>query len=174
MRRYWRSRIPGGTWFFTVIPACRDMHLLADHATLLGQAFRAVKAVHPFHVDVVVVLAHHLHAAWTLPEGDADYSMRWSLIKAPSSRAIERGESVSGSRQRQRERGIRQRQFHEREIRDCAGRSSGHLHLAPSNEAKAYREAGHGSANAASGSDDSTSTRFAMTRTSGDMSTTST
>jgi putative transposase len=85
-----------------------------------------VKAVHPFHVDVdvdldvdvVVVLAQHLHAFWTLPEGDADYTMRRSLIRAPPSRAIERGESVSGSRPRQRERGIWQRRFHEHAIRD--------------------------------------------------------
>jgi REP element-mobilizing transposase RayT len=26
--------------------------------------------------------ADHLHAMWTLPQGDANHSMRWSLIKA--------------------------------------------------------------------------------------------
>lgn len=30
----------------------------------------------------MVVLPNHLHAVWTLPQKDADYSLRWSAIKA--------------------------------------------------------------------------------------------
>jgi putative transposase len=63
-------------------------------------------------------MPEHLHAVWTLPDGDADYSVRWSLIKARFSRALEAGERVSDSRVRRRERGIWQRRYYEHTIRD--------------------------------------------------------
>ena len=47
-----------------------------------------VKQRHPFHIDALVVLPDHLHALWTLPEGDCDYPMRWMLIKAGFSRQL--------------------------------------------------------------------------------------
>jgi putative transposase len=31
-------------------------------------------------------LPNHLHAVWSLPQGDADFSLRWSLIKSGFSR----------------------------------------------------------------------------------------
>ncbi len=49
---------------------------------VLRAAVREVKRRHPFHIDAFVVLPDHLHAMWTLPEGDADFAMRWMLIKA--------------------------------------------------------------------------------------------
>jgi putative transposase len=36
---------------------------------------------HPFAIDAIVVLPDHLHAIWRLPDGDADFSTRWRLIK---------------------------------------------------------------------------------------------
>ncbi len=35
---------------------------------------------HPFTIDAIVVLPDHLHAVWTLPEGDADFAMRWQPV----------------------------------------------------------------------------------------------
>ena len=35
----------------------------------------------PFRIDGWVLLPDHLHAIWTLPDGDADFSNRWRLIK---------------------------------------------------------------------------------------------
>ncbi len=35
----------------------------------------------PFRVDAWVVVPNHLHAIWTLPKGDADFSGRWLSIK---------------------------------------------------------------------------------------------
>jgi putative transposase len=55
---------------------------------------------------------------WTLPVEDADFSMRWALIKAQFSRVIVAGEAVSDSRARRQERGIWQRRFYEQMIRD--------------------------------------------------------
>ena len=75
-----RARIPGATYFFTVVTAERRP-LLIDNISRLRNAFRSVKHRYPFHIDAIVVLPDHLHVIWRLPEGDADYPLRWSLIK---------------------------------------------------------------------------------------------
>jgi putative transposase len=106
MRRYLRARVPGGTYFFTVALANRASSLLTDHVDALRESFRTVRAAHPFTTVAIVVLPEHLHTVWTLPEMDADYPTRWSLIKARFSRAIVAGEPVSESRSRRRERGV--------------------------------------------------------------------
>jgi putative transposase len=119
MRRYIRARIAGGTYFFTVNLAERSGNrLLVDRIGALRDAFRATRREHPFRVDAIVVLPEHLHALWTLPEGDADFSTRWSLIKARFSRATASDEHRSASRILKRERGIWQRRYYEHLIRD--------------------------------------------------------
>jgi putative transposase len=55
---------------------------------------------------------------WTLPEGDADFSVRWRLIKSTFSRALPRNESISRSRTEKGERGIWQRRFWEHTLHD--------------------------------------------------------
>jgi REP element-mobilizing transposase RayT len=60
----------------------------------------------------------HLHAVWTLPDGDADYSRRWTLIKRWFSATIPPTESRSASRAAKGERGIWQRRFWEHTLRD--------------------------------------------------------
>jgi putative transposase len=73
-----------------------------------------------FAIDVCVVLPDHLHAVWTLPEGDCDFSTRWSTIKRLFSWQIAGDEDLSPSRRGKRERGIWQRRFWEHAIRDEA------------------------------------------------------
>jgi putative transposase len=80
MTDYRRYRLAGGTYFFTVNLAERKSRLLTDRIDLLRQAFREVGHAHPFTLDAVVVLPDHLHAVWTLPEGDSDFSLRWRQI----------------------------------------------------------------------------------------------
>jgi putative transposase len=118
MTSYRRNFVPGGSYFFTVNLAGRRLRLLIEHIELLRNAFRDVKAVHPFAVEATVVLPDHLHALWTLPEGDADFAMRWRLIKAGFSRGLPRGERVSSSRSTKGERGIWQRRYWEHTLRD--------------------------------------------------------
>jgi len=48
---------------------------------VLRSAFRSVRASHPFALDAIVVLPDHLHCIWTLPPDDADFAIRWRLIK---------------------------------------------------------------------------------------------
>ncbi|MCI5147045.1 MAG: transposase, partial [Candidatus Electrothrix sp. AR3] len=104
--RYRRAKVPGGTYFFTVNLAERKRTLLVDHIDDLRNAVCKVLTDHQFRIDAMVVLPDHLHAVWTLPEGDADYPMRWALIKAGFSRCIPADERRSKSRIAKGERGI--------------------------------------------------------------------
>jgi REP element-mobilizing transposase RayT len=81
MSNYRRALIPGGCFFFTVNLLQRRQTLLVDHIASLREAVAATRRGHPFKIDAFVVLPDHLHAIWTLPPGDCDFSTRWRLIK---------------------------------------------------------------------------------------------
>ena len=114
---YRRDRTPGGTWFFTLSLADRKARLLVERIAHLRCALRSVQRQHPFTLDAIVVLPHHLHAIWTLPSGDSDFSLRWRLIKSRFSHSQPCAEHISLSRLQKRERGIWQRRFWEHAIR---------------------------------------------------------
>ena len=105
MTSYRRNFVSGGCFFFTVNLAERKLALLTDHVGLLRTAFRETHRRHPFTIDAIVVLPDHLHTVWTLPEGDADFAMRWQLIKSTFSRGLARNERISPSRAAKGERG---------------------------------------------------------------------
>jgi putative transposase len=63
------------------------------------------------------VLPDHIHALWALPEGDADFSARWSLIKSGFSQGLN-AQTRSMSKVAKREKGIWQRRYWEHAIRD--------------------------------------------------------
>jgi len=71
---------------------------VTTHIDALRRAFRATRSRHPFTPDTIVVLPDHLQAIWTLPEGDADFAMRWGQIKSAFSRGLASGERTSRSR----------------------------------------------------------------------------
>ncbi len=107
-----RIYIPGTTCFFTVnLAGRRDNRLLVERIDLLREAFRYVKRRKPLKMEAVVVMPDHLHCIWTLPTEDADFSVRWSLLKSRFSRTLPTGERISQSRVNRRERGIWQRRF---------------------------------------------------------------
>ena len=116
--RYRRAKVSGGTYFFTVNLADRHQGLLVHHVETLHAVVKTVNRRHPFHMDAYVILPDHLHAIWTLPEGDADFATRWMLIKAGFSRHIAKGESRNTSRIGKGGRGIWQRRYWEHMIRD--------------------------------------------------------
>lgn len=116
--RYRRAKAAGGTYFFTVNLADRSSSLLIDRVVQLRHVVRVVKARHPFEIVAWVVLPDHLHAIWTLPADDADFSTRWVLIKAGFSRGMITDENIRASRMRKGERGLWQRRFWEHQIRD--------------------------------------------------------
>jgi putative transposase len=103
------------------------------HVDDLRAVINAVKVDHPFMLRAMVVLPEHLHAIWRLPPGDADYPLRWSLIKVGFSRRLEKREYIRGARQAKRERGIWQRRYWEHQIRDEAdlSRHVNYIHYNP-------------------------------------------
>jgi len=141
MANYRRNFVPGGSYFFTVNLADRRRALLTDHLDLLRAAFRRVRARHPFAVEGAVILPDHLHAIWTLPDGDADFATRWRLIKSAFSHALPGGERVSASRPAKRERGIWQRRYWEHTLRDedDFGRHLDYIHFNPVKHGHAVR-----------------------------------
>jgi putative transposase len=118
MTDYRRNFLAGGSFFFTVNLAERRLRLLTDHIDTLRTAFRETRRRHPFMMAAIVVLPDHLHAIWTLPAGDADFSTRWRLIKSAFSRNLPARERISLSRAARGERGIWQRRYWEHTIRD--------------------------------------------------------
>ncbi len=114
---------PRGTCFFTVV-TYRRRPIFAHGAarTLLGDSFRECLARQPFQLDAIVSLPDHLHAIWSLPPCDADFSGRWKRIKREFTRAwLAAGGSeakpTSGKR-RERRRGVWQPRFWEHTIQD--------------------------------------------------------
>jgi putative transposase len=120
MPNYRRAFIPGGCWFFTVNLLERRESLLVDHIADLREAVGRTRQAFPFTIDAFVVLPDHLHAIWTLPPGDADFSTRWRLIKSRFAQALPKQERLSAVRRERHERGIWQRRFWEHLIRDDA------------------------------------------------------
>ncbi|WP_342669420.1 REP-associated tyrosine transposase [Aestuariivita boseongensis] len=107
---------------------------MLEHLELLRDAVRQARNDRSFAIEAWVVLPDHMHAVWTLPEGDHDYSVRWSAIKSRFTAAVCRagfsppftlpivqsGRYAGlkpGLRQEKRERGIWQRRFWEHHCR---------------------------------------------------------
>jgi putative transposase len=131
--RYRRANVEGGTYFFTVNLADRNSDLLTEQIDDLRGVMAKVKQAHPFTLLALVVLPEHLHAIWRLPPGDADYPLRWSLIKSGFSRQQDRGERIGSSRRSKRERGVWQRRYWEHKIHDEAdlARHVDYIHFNP-------------------------------------------
>lgn len=121
MSEYRRTYIPGGSYFFTVKALNRRSILIeAPYRTALRQAIIDVGSKLPFESIAWVLLPDHLHTIWRLPETDANFSLRWALIKQHVTRFCTdrtRMLPMTESRQRRREGTIWQR-FWEHLIRD--------------------------------------------------------
>ncbi len=117
MVNYRRARIPGATYFFTVTLRDRRKEWLISYVDQLRAVVRDVRRQRPFTLEAIVVLPDHLHALWTLPEGDADFSGRWRAIKAGFTRALAR-HGMPLVPNRRGEYDLWQRRFWEHLIRD--------------------------------------------------------
>jgi len=116
MSRYRRCLTPGATYFFTLTLENRTSSLLVEEIDRFRSTYRRVLTKRPVDTVAISVMPDHLHAIWTMPEDDADYSTRWNLIKATFSRGIEKTFESSRSQERRRESGIWQRRFWEHRI----------------------------------------------------------
>jgi len=120
---YYRRTRTGNTFFFTIVSYNRRPILSTDTIRRsLRTALENLRITRPFSIDAWVLLPDHLHCIWTLPDGDCDFSTRWSLIK----RSVSRFSSEvtldpalrSASSCKRRESTIWQRRFWEHQIRD--------------------------------------------------------
>ena len=108
-----RDRTPGGSWFFTVCLRDQTSALLTEEVDLLRSCVRQTMSAMPFTIRAWVVLPDHLHAIWTLPDGDNDYPNRWKSIKGRFSRSLPQREVW-----RPRGKGLWQNRYREHRIRD--------------------------------------------------------
>ncbi|MDG9923307.1 MULTISPECIES: transposase [unclassified Pseudomonas] len=124
MPYYRRAIVPGGTYFFTVVTYGRQAILTKDDVReALREAIDLVRGRQPFRIDGWVLLPDHMHTIWTLPEGDADFSDRWRLIKrhvAAACPSYHRPELLSGRRRAKNQSSLWQNRFWEHLIRDEA------------------------------------------------------
>jgi putative transposase len=130
MPNYLRPKQPGARVFFTVALANRGSDMLVREIGRLREVVRDVRAARPFAIDAWVVLPDHMHAVWTLPERDADFSTRWGAIKARFSMSMRRAGfippapvgrasgGVNPALRRKGEVGLWQPRFWEHHIRD--------------------------------------------------------
>jgi putative transposase len=121
MPNYRRAWSAGGTYFFTVnLLERRGNDLLVRHIDLLRAAVRQVRLAHAFVIHGWVALPEHLHCVIELPADDANFALRWRLIKRLFSLGLPATERRSVVRLRRGERGIWQRRYWEHLIRDEA------------------------------------------------------
>jgi putative transposase len=123
MPNYRRNYVPGGTYFFTLVTQDRRPILTTPLARrCLRDALELERSKAPFTLDAIVLLPDHLHAIWTLPEGDADYSIRWKRIKEQFTRLFLAGGGTEGkltaNRSNHDERAVWQPRFWEHTVKD--------------------------------------------------------
>jgi putative transposase len=79
MPDYRRAKLTGGSFFFTLV-TFNHLPILTGAAArkLLHDAWVDTREHFLFHTEAVVLLPDHLHTIWTLPEGDANFSVRYA------------------------------------------------------------------------------------------------
>lgn len=123
MSNYRRAKFCGGYYFFTIVTYERRKILTSELARKhLRHAFDKVRLKRYFKTIAICLLPEHLHCIWKLPEGDGDFSTRWSLIKRDFTMNYLRdgGDEFAQnkSRLKHRHRDVWQKRFWEHQIKD--------------------------------------------------------
>ena len=123
MPEYRRARTPGATYFFTVNTHLRQPFLIdADVRAALREGIDRVRLTMPFQIDAWVLLPDHIHCIWTLPDGDADFSSRWRIIKTIVTQRcgprLNVPKMLSDRRKQKNQSSLWQHRFWEHQIRD--------------------------------------------------------
>lgn len=113
----------GSTYFFMLVSYNRRPILCHESIRQSSRtAISNVRAARPFSINAWVSMPDHLHCIWTLPDGDSDFSTRWSLIKRSVARFTGELKLDSSARSasacKRRESTIWQRRFWDHLIRD--------------------------------------------------------
>lgn len=138
MSHYRRNYVKGGTYFFTVVTyGRRPLFNVEANREMLREVMEDQRKKRQFTTVAMVLMPDHLHAIWTLPHGDSDYSVRWQQIKESFTRNFLRAGGSeakrSDSRIRHRERAVWQRRFweHTCEDQDDLKRCADYVHWNP-------------------------------------------
>ena len=122
MPNYRRADIGGGTYFFTVVTYRRQRFLCDDDVrNVLREGIEKTREGYPFVIDAWVLLPDHLHCIWTLPLGDANFGIRWAMIKRHVSKHCKRLKHdnwLNESKRKRKESTVWQRRFWEHQVRD--------------------------------------------------------
>ena len=118
MPQYRRSYIKGGFYFFTVVTYNRMPILTTKEGReILHSAWLDVKSRFPFETIAICLLPDHIHCVWSLPEDNADFSLRWKENKRLYSKnyliSIGPGAQRNESRLKRGEAAIWQRRYWE-------------------------------------------------------------
>jgi putative transposase len=121
MPEYRRVKIPGGTYFLTLVTYQRQrLFSTRKVCDLWHEAVNHVSTYHPFTMVAYCILPDHIHMIWRMPKDDLNYSMRIGEIKKYfSKRYVARfGVTIpkNKSQQKRRELTIWQRRFWEHYI----------------------------------------------------------
>jgi putative transposase len=122
MSHYRRSNTTGASYFFTVVSYRRQGFLcLPPVREALRAGIIAAQVKHPFEINAWVLLPDHVHTVWTLPEGDANFSVRWQTIKRMVSHQckdlLHKPEYMTSSKIKHGENTLWQRRYWEHQIR---------------------------------------------------------
>lgn len=123
MPEYRRAKVPGGMYFFRVNTFRRGKWLTREpFRNALRHGIETARADLPFVIVAWVLLPEHLHCIWRLPEGDADFSKRWAIIKRAVSKQcghlVALDGALSASKIARKESAVWQRRFWEHQIGD--------------------------------------------------------
>ena len=91
--------------------------MLIDQTAALRLAIAQTRKQHPFVIEAIVVLPDHLHVMMTLPQDDADFPNRLSLIKRRFTTAVAKA-GTAIRRHPNGEIALWQRRFWEHTIRN--------------------------------------------------------
>ena len=91
--------------FFHGCHLCRLSILITEPAReILHQAWYELRERFPFETIAVCLLPDHLHCIWRLPEGDANFPVRWKEIKRLFSLLYQKEDSPRGLRNASRQK----------------------------------------------------------------------
>jgi putative transposase len=117
MVRYRRNLAAGCTFFITATLADRTSRALTDHIAALRSAIMRTRRQRPFMINAIVILPDHFHLIMTLPQDDADFPNRLSLIKRRFTAAAAKS-GLSIKRHGNGEMALWQRRYWEHTIRN--------------------------------------------------------
>jgi len=131
LAKHWRDSKPFG---LLIVAPRSDVSLLRTSLPRFAnidvdvrsaqEAIGTLRSTHPFVIEAWVLLPDHMHALWTLPPGDEDFSYRWRVIKRMVTQRcqtrLNRPEWMNARRRKRNQSTLWQHRFWEHLIRDEA------------------------------------------------------